>query len=217
MVVKVLSRRRRRSDLRASLAWAAIYGGSLSVLILLLVFAGHSRLLWLAAPGIPVFLWHLWLVSRRAERGQVGIELVGAGVLALTAPAAFWVAGGQELGLAVLLWLITWLQAAASILLVYLRLGQRDQDSLPELDARLRAAWRPLLYHLFNLGLAAGLSLAATLPWGVTIAFGLLAVDAVDAVLRPAPSVTPTRIGLRQLGASLMFVLISSLSFIFRG
>jgi len=113
--VKAYSGRRSRRDLPAAWFWAILYG-----LIALLAFAGlvlqgFAYLAILAVPGIPVFIWHLVLISRRAERRQVGVEIVGSGVLALAAPAAYWVGVGSPQAAGWWLFLLTWFQSAASI------------------------------------------------------------------------------------------------------
>ena len=69
-----------------------------------LALQGFWYLLLLAIPALPVFGWHLWLVSRRRERRQPGVEIVGAGVLALAAPAAYWVGRGAPEPLGWWLW-----------------------------------------------------------------------------------------------------------------
>jgi len=168
----------------------------------------------LAVPGILVFAWHLWLVARREERGQMGIEIVGAGVLALTSPAAYWVCGGISASLPWLLWLLCWLQSAASIVLVYFRLGFRRQASIPPIDERMRAGRRALMYNGFNALLASGLALAGTIPPIMASAFLLMLLDAIGAVARPPVGQPPARIGIRQLVASSLFVGISAIGFL---
>jgi hypothetical protein len=180
-----------------------------------LVYRGHLRLLWLVAPGLAVFAWHLWLISRRQERGRMGIELVGSGVLALAAPAAYWLSGGDRTGEGWLLWGIAWLQSAASIVFVYLRLRQRRLDKVPSPPERWRMGVRALLYHFFNLLLAALLAALRWVPIGVPFAFLLMLLDALDGVARPAVGTKPVSIGLRQLASSSLFVLVVVLSYLF--
>jgi hypothetical protein len=69
----------------------------------------------------------LWLVSRREERRQVNVEIIATGVLSLAAPAAYWVGIGRYDTTGWWLWILVWLQTAASIVYAYLRLAQRDQ------------------------------------------------------------------------------------------
>ena len=48
--------------------------------MLVLIWLGYSEILILAVPGIPVFSWHLYLVSRRQERRKIGVEVIACGV-----------------------------------------------------------------------------------------------------------------------------------------
>ena len=143
----------------------------------------------------------------------MGIELVGAGVLALTAPAAYWVAGGANDRTGWILWLLCWLQSAASIVLVYLRLDQRRWPAAPSTPERWRAGRRVLAYHLFNLLAAALLVGNQIVPGWVALAFGVMLVDAVDSVARPKIGVRPAAIGMRQLAASSFFVVLVATSY----
>ena len=208
IAVKALSGRRAKSDLFPALAWAAGYAAVSALSLGALVGRGYTEILWLGIPGAIVFGWHLLLVSRREERGQMGVELVGAGVLALAAPAGYWVAGGGPGTDAWILWAITWLQSAASIVLVYLRLKQRRLEQMPEKRERWRMGARALAYHVFNVVLSGALVLLARVPWAVPLAFSLMLVDALDGIAHPPIGFRPARIGLRQLGASILFVLI---------
>ena len=214
MLVKTFSGRRPRTDRAPALFWASIYALIALAGLTVLLIRGHAVLLLLAVPGLPVFVWHLWLVSRRAERGQRGIEIVGAGVLALAAPAAYWVAGGAEDQLAWILWGLCWLQSAASIVLVYLRLEQRKQASAGDLRNRITRGLRTFAYHTFNLILAVSLYILGRIPLLMLLAFALILVDALDGILRPEIGVKPARIGIRQLIMSGLFVALSASGFL---
>ena len=216
IAVKALSGRRPRSDLAPGLFWTAAYALVALVAVLILVRSGHAQLLWLAIPGVLVFAWHLWLVSRREERGQRGVELVAAGVLALAAPAAYWVAGGPGALTAWLLWLLTWLQSAASIVFVYLRLEQRRLPALPPPSERWRLGARTLVYHLFNLVAATGLAALGRVPVLVPVAFALMLADALQGVAQPPVGSRPAAIGLRQLGSSALFVVVMIAAYLAR-
>ena len=97
IAVKAYSGRRARTDLAAARFWIVVYGFVILTAIAGLILAGAGYILILAVPGIPVFAWHLWLVSRREERRQVNVEIIATGVLALAAPAAYWVGiGGYD-------------------------------------------------------------------------------------------------------------------------
>ena len=138
IAVKALSGRRSRADLWPALAWSAFYGIIGSAHILGLYLNGFGYILYLAIPGLAVYVWYLVLVAQRGERNQVGLELLGAGVLALTAPAGLWAGLGHADPLGWLLWALTWTQSAASIVSVYLRLAQRRLTRIPDLAGRLR-------------------------------------------------------------------------------
>lgn len=210
LVVKVLSGRRPHSDLAPASFWAILYGSIALGSAAVLVNRGFSSIVWLAVPGLPVFAWHLWLVSRREERGQQGIELVGSGVLALTAPAAYWVSSGENTLEAWIIWGLSWLQSAASIVYIYLRLRQRQLKDPLSAGERWRMGARTLAYHIFSLVLAATLTLAKLIPVGFTIAFALVLLDSLEGVANPPLGAKPASIGIRQLIFSTLFYLISA-------
>jgi hypothetical protein len=212
--VKTLSNRRAVTDRRPALIWFSFYSLIALVGFVLLLRAGFGRLVWLLLPGFPVFIWYLFLVSQRAERGQRGIEIVGAGVLALAAPASYWVAGGSVAHLAWILWGISWLQSAASIVLVYQRLHERTLDAPGVFTVRTQRAARSLAYHGFNLVCNLLAIQLFELPWMVALASGLMLLDAFDTLRAPAIGWKPMRIGLRQLLASILFVLITAAGFL---
>jgi len=78
-----------------------------------MILSGFQQLLLLVIPTLPVFTGYLYLIRKRKERGQRGVELVGEGALALAAPAAYWVSGGNNNFLAWILWSLSWLRADA--------------------------------------------------------------------------------------------------------
>lgn len=209
--VKIRAGRRPASELPAARFWSALYGLLLLMFAGGLLYGGHTMILLLALPAGPVFVWHLWLVSRRAERRQAGLEIVAAGVLALAAPAALWVGSGAYDPAGWLLWILTWLQSAASIVHAYLRLEQREWKSVPDLASRLRAGKRALAYTGFNLLLAALLGASRQAPMLLFVPYLLQFVETVWGTLRPATGAPPTAIGVRQLLISTLF----TISFIF--
>jgi hypothetical protein len=210
LIIKVVSGRRPRADLAPAVAWSIFYSLIALASGALLISLGYSMIPWLAIPGVPVFLWHLWQVSRREERGQQGIELVGSGVLALAAPAAYWVSGGENSFEAWVIWALSWLQSAASIVYIYLRLHQRQLTSPLTLPEKWRMGVRTLAYHTFNLALATTLSLMNLIPFGMSMAFLLVLLDAFQGVANPPLGAKPSSIGMRQFIYSSLFYLISA-------
>jgi hypothetical protein len=126
IAVKAYSGRRANNDVPAAGFWIALYGLIVLIASIGLIRAGFAYLFLLAIPGVPIFAWHLWLVSRRQERRQVNVEILATGVLSLAAPAGYWVGLGRYDTVGWWLWLLVWFQTAASIVYAYLRLEQRD-------------------------------------------------------------------------------------------
>jgi hypothetical protein len=208
MAIKAYSGRRPRTDLPAARFWMIVYGTLVLLAVGELVMLGETYVLYLAIPAIPIFAWHLWLVSRREERRQAGIEIMATGVLALAAPAAYWIGQGGYRPLGWVLWILTWFQSAASIVYAYLRLQQRDWKALPDLESRFRAGWRAIGYTVFNLVLALGLGAFGVIPFLVSIAYMLQAGETLFGTVNPAISAKPVAIGVRQLIVSTGFTIL---------
>ena len=208
IAVKAYSGRRPRSDLPAARFWLGVYGLAGLLALAGLIWQGFGYLLYLALPGLPVFAWHLFLISRRLERRQPGVEIIGSGVLALAAPAALWVGLGRPDPLGWWLFGLTWLQSAASIVYAYLRLEQRELKAVPSQRTRLQMARRALLYTSFNLAAVIGLSLARLLPSLLFLPYALQWAESIWGTFRPAVGLKPTTIGLRQLLVSTLFTIL---------
>jgi hypothetical protein len=208
ILVKAYSGRRSRRELPAAKFWIVVYS-ILGLAALVGLFSqGFIFLLILAVPGAPVFAWHLFLVSRRAERRQLGVELVGTGVLAFAAPAGYWVGTGIFEPTGWWLFFLTWFQSAASIVYAYLRLEQRQLNEKPNLPVRFRMGWRALIYALFNFVSILSLSLAGILPFWLFSPYLLQLLETTQGIINPAIKVKPTRIGIRQLVVSLLFTIL---------
>jgi hypothetical protein len=207
MMVKALSGRRARQDLAPAAVWLAAYGLVGLAAVAGLAALGFGFALVLAVPAVPVFAWHLLLISRRAERRQMLVEVVGSGALALAAPAGYWVASGASAPDPVgwWLWALTWAQSAASIVYAYLRLAQRVLRAAPPPSERLQMGAPALLFTTVNLLAVAALAAAAVLPAWLPLAYAVQWAEAIYGTLRPAVGVRPTRIGLRQLAVSVVF------------
>ena len=201
-ITKVRAGRRPASDLSVAWTWLAIYAAIAILHVYGLTLRGHGEVVWLGVPAALVAAWHGWLVFHRAERRQELMEMVAAGALALSAPAAVLVAR-PEAGTSLLLtlWLGTWIASAAMIACTYLRLEQRTwpDDGTPE--SRRRAA-RPALL-LPTIGLVGGAIVREPSPW-IVLPFAILLIEAVLAWRRPARGMRPKQIGMRQLAVSIL-------------
>lgn len=215
VAVKAYAGRRPRTDLPAARFWMLVFGSIALAALVGLVLQGFLDALYLAIPGIPVFAWHLYLVSHRAERKQAGVEVVATGVLSLAAPAAYWIGRGLYDPLGWALWLLTWLQSAASIVYAYLRLDQRPLTEKPSRLALWKMGRRALLYTSFNLALSLVAGLTGFLPGFIFIPFLLQWVETLWGITHPAIGGKPTRIGLRQLLVSTLFTVLFVLAWRF--
>lgn len=207
ILFKAYTGRRSKRDFPSAFFWTAVYaliGGFAGIG---LIIQGFSYLLILAVPGLIVMIWYLYLVYLRAERRQLGIELVASGVLALAAPAGYWVGVGAPDPLGWWLWVLTWLQSAASIVYAYLRLEQRELDQTPDLKKQIKMGTRAFAYVSFNLvaaGLLAGFDL---LPDWIFIPYLIQWLETSWGITNPAVGKKPTQIGFRQLFVSVLFTL----------
>ena len=208
ILVKVYSGRRSKRDLPAAWFWIGIYALIGVIGLAGLFLQGYAYLFILTLPGIPVFTWHLYLVSKRAERRQIGVEVVASGVLALAAPAGYWLGTGWTDPLGWLLFVLTWLQSAASIVSAYLRLQQRDLDDIPNVNSRLKMGRRALTYTTFNVLLVLLLALTNTVALALVLPYSLQWLETIYGSLKPAVGKRPTAIGLRQLTVSSLFTLL---------
>ena len=212
VIVKAYSGRRPKSDLAAARFWVLIYGSIAALALLGLILQNFSFLLILAVPGIPVFAWHLWLVSQRAERKQAGIEVIATGVLSLVAPAAYWVGVGRYDPLGWWLFLWAWLQSAASIVYAYLRLEQRelkqDQAAVMSGSEKWALGKRAFLYTSFNLGASLILGWANWIPQFIFIPFLAQWLETIWGITHPAAGWKPVRIGVRQLIVSMLWTIL---------
>lgn len=208
IVVKVLSGRRPRQDLFPALLWSTIYATIGSIHVLGLVLRGFGFLLYLAIPGLAVFVWYLVLVSRREERRQFALEILGSGVFALTAPAGLWAGVGHPDPLGWLLWALTWAQSAASIIYVYLRLQQRSLEDIPSIRQRLEMGLPALTATTLNLLTVGALGVDGVISSRLAIAFLPQWFEAVWGSWRPAVGYRPSSIGVRQMIVSALFTLL---------
>ncbi|MCL4218699.1 MAG: YwiC-like family protein, partial [Candidatus Hydrogenedentes bacterium] len=132
LLVKVLSGLRPASDRAPAIFWSAIYGGICAVGAAGLVALGHARVLLLGLLAAPLLLRYFFLVSRKSERHQRGMEYATAAVLALALPAAYWVCGGASSFEPWILWGLVTLHSVTTVIhvskILELRRTKRLQD-----------------------------------------------------------------------------------------
>ena len=208
IAVKAYAGRRAKSDLPAARFWILVYALLIMLSLVGLILAGFTYVLYLAVPGAPVFAWHLWLVSKREERRQVNVEIIATGVLSLVAPAAFWVGVGRYDPTGWWLWILTWLQSAASIVYAYLRLEQRDMAGIPGRGGMWMMGRRAFAYTTFNLVSSLSLGLTGVLPRLLFLPFLIQWSETMWGIFHPAIGWKPTRIGIRQLIVSILWTIL---------
>jgi len=208
MLAKVHGGRRPATEGPAAWRWMILYGSIAVLHVIGLVLRGHASLLYLALPAVPVLLWHLALVSRRAERGHVVLDVLAAGVLALSAPAGMWIGRGGADPRGWILWLLVWAGSSSAILTTVLQLEQKRWPAVPGRAARLRAGRAALACAGGGALASLGLGLIGVIsPW-VSVPFLLLLAEALRCTLRPALGIRPRRIGMRQLLVSSVFTVL---------
>jgi hypothetical protein len=208
MAVKAYTGRRAKTDLPAARFWIIVYGALILIALFGLIRAGFGYLLFLAIPGAPVFAWHLWLVSKREERRQINVEIIATGVLSLAAPAAYWVGIDRYDSLGWWLWILAWLQTAASIVYAYLRLEQRDLTEIPARNELRKLGLRAFAYTTFNLVSAFALGFVAVLPRFLFIPYLVQWTETMWGIFHPSIKWKPVRIGTRQLIVSILWTIL---------
>ncbi len=214
LAVKVLSGLRPRSDLPPALFWTCLYGMFCAIGAAGLVFLGHAKVLLLGVVAMPLLLQYFYLVSRKSERHQRGMEYATAAVLALALPAAYWTCGGTGIAEPWILWVLVTLHSVTTVVHVSKILELRRTKMLGDVEhARtVLATTIPLAGACL---LVAGITaLAGLVPWLVAAAYLVPVADIVHATIRPPAGVKPTQLGLRQLGASSLYVAVMLLAVI---
>jgi len=206
-LVKIWAGRRSRADLPAAIFWSVLYGGIGLVMAIGLAMRGFGYLLYAAIPGMLIFCWYLVLVGRRAERGRTGLEILGAGVLALSAAAGLWIGRGQYLPLGWLLWIMIWAQSAASIHFVHMRLDHRRWGRI-EAFGILGKRW-PLAVVASSLNLAAMAALgpASGISTWIFIAYLPQWLESLWFARHPTDD-PPVTVGVRQLVISTLYTVL---------
>lgn len=208
VLVKIFSGRRPKDEKTPAKFWVAVYGAVALVSVTALVLEGFHYVLYLAVPGLPVFAWYLWLVSRREERKQAGVEILATGALSLAAPAAYWIGVERYDQTGWWLWILVWVQTAASIVHAYMRLEQRALVTIPTRSEQWKLGFRAALYTTFNLASTLTLSLLGFLPALIFLPYLLQWTETLWGIFRPAIGWKPTRIGIRQLIVSTLWTIL---------
>jgi lipid-A-disaccharide synthase-like uncharacterized protein len=214
LLIKVIAGRKPRTDLAPSLFWSIFYSLLALISLYQLLITDHYYILYLALAAFPVLVWQLILVARREERGQMGIELVGSGVLALAAPAAYWIAKDGMNLTGWVLWILCWMQSAGAIVYVYLRLEHRRLTEMPDAQDRFAMAKRALLYNTFNVAAVIAVAALNLTPPLVIIPFLTMLLEIIyGALIKPGIGAKPVSIGVRQVIITIIFATLMILTY----
>lgn len=208
MLVKIHTGRRNEKERFPALVWFTIYSIILLINLIVLIVQGYAYILLLAVPAVPVFVWHLWLVSKRAERRKKLIEIAAGGVLALAAPAAYWIGLQSYHPTGWLLWILAWGQVTGTILYAYLRLNQRQLTQVPSTKETFQMGQEAII---FNISLLLCVVMTSFLGLNTTIlilAFLIQPVEVLWGIFHPAIKTPPKKIGVRQLIISSLFTVV---------
>ncbi len=216
LLVKVWAGRRPRDEGGPALLWLGLYGALTMAGVVGLIQQGQAWTLALGILAAPVLFWQMSLVRRREERGQMGVELVGAGVLALNALAGYGVASGVGVDLrGLVLFVLSWLQSATGIVYIYLCLEYRRMKASPPRDERLRLAGRALLYAGADVVIVLLLGVLGLAPLGAVVAYVFLAGEvAYGGVWKPPLNARPAAIGIRQTVVTVIFFVLLLLAYL---
>ncbi len=205
-----------REDLAPAAFWMVIYGTVILFCAGWLALLGHSRIVLIGLPGLPVLLAHLVLVYLGRERRQPVIDVAATLALALAAPAAYWAGNGTDPWTTFLAWATTAPQSAASVVHILLRLQQSRWETAPSFGRRLLHARWVLGLHGFNAVVSAFLVYHGLLPPLVAAGFLMVLLEGMEAVFRPPVGATAKSLGIRQLVTSTAFMVFAALGFLLR-
>ena len=138
----------------------------------------------------------------------MGVDILAAGTLAIAAPAAYWISASSIDPAGWWLWVLSWLQSAASIVYAFLRLDQRGMKETPGNKEKWQMGLRAVMYSGFNLALAAISSAIGWLPGWIWLPYLVQFSEVVWGITHPALGAKPTAIGFRQLAISSIFTVL---------
>jgi hypothetical protein len=106
------------------------------------------------------------------------------------------------------LWILVWLQTAASIVYAYLRLEQRDQAEGRAQANLWKKRRRAFAYTSLNLAAVLILGFLSVLPRLLFLPYLVQWAETLWGIFHPAIKWKPTRIGIRQLVVSTLWTLL---------
>ena len=189
--------RGRRSDAPLALGWTITFAVIGLFCLLGLIHLGQTAVLWLTLPLLLIFILYLIATQYgRTAMRSLWLELIGAAVLALTAPAAFIVAHNQ---LSLTAWIIWALMAGQNMLgALYVRLRIADTHQRPINRHNI------FLAHLLAFLLILMAATSGLVVWLTAVPFLFLVLRAFWAMRQPRPVTNIKQFGFLELGIELL-------------
>lgn len=216
MAMTLKGRRRRKPVDRSLLIWTAIYLGSGGLCGLwLVIFGQRPGLLALAPLAALLMVAYLRQVADRKESSVLG-ELLGISGLVLSAPAAYYGSTGRFDVTAAGLWAIHWLYFSGTVFYIKLKVREQARREAPtELTQRLVAGRACLAYQTTALTVVTLLALLRWLPALAPLALIPVTIKTMLGTVRwqDRRSLSLVRLGLAEVGHSLLFGLMTVLIF----
>jgi len=182
----------RTSFLKRNVTWTALLLAGSAACLAPLLFVWH--LWWLVALGIPVAP----LAFRKTEHSVIRQLLAVCG-LALTAPAAWYVATGRLDRDAGFLWALNVLYFAGGVFYVKMHIAAAiRRKPLETIRERLRISAGVLTYHSL-------LAVIGALLWPVGLVFTPAVVRSIIGVWRLSPTLRIKRLGWTEVAYSIVF------------
>jgi hypothetical protein len=208
LLVKVVSGLRPASDRSPAQFWTAIHGGICLAGAAGLVVLGHAKVLLLGLLAAPLLLWYFYLVSRKSERHQRGMEYATAAVLALALPAAYWVCGGASAVEPWILWGLVTLHSVTTVIHVAKILELRRTKRIQDVDHSRHIIATSLPFAMACLIVSPVSAYLGFVSWFAILAYLVPILDIAHATVWPPAGIKPMQLGLRQLATSSLFVVL---------
>lgn len=197
---------------------SAIEAGRLLAVYLLIAAATGApliliyKLYWLiplALVGSVLLLVNGWQAADFEDRTTQSEVMAIAG-LTLTAPAAFYAAGGLWNQTTLWLWALSAAYFASSVFYVKLRVTWLHAK---QAEDKQRARRQCAVYHSFLLCSLAALAVTRSLPLFALIAFAPVLARTLRSLLKPESHLNLKRIGIAEIVYSVIFLIFTTLTF----
>ena len=192
-----------------ALLWTIALLAVAALVLAWIVTHGYPLLLWLALVAACLFAIRITFGKARSLRATG--QIVGTMGLTTTAPGAYYTNTGSIDFTAILLWLASWLFAAAQIDYVQLRIHTANARFLRQ---KLAAGWTVYLLHLALLVASSVAALYGRIPALMVVAFVPSALRLLAWTLAPSQRLRVHRLGVTELIQGVVFNFLLAAAFV---